>query len=71
MSQYSTTPEYTLEESGRTLHTEKVHRCLSLKFKDVQEDFLELCQALTMLEDTLGGIHAKLHILEQSLEEQS
>ncbi len=71
MSQYSTEPEYILEESEKTLLTEKVQACLNRDFLALVADLEGLSKEVTKLVDSCLGIEGDLHVVVRSLREQS
>ncbi len=69
MSQYSTEPEYTLEESEKTVHMGNLPLYTNRNYFGVVADLEQLEQALALQADTLGKTRSLLHALVLSLQE--
>ncbi len=73
MTQYSTEPEYIVQESERILPmaNKLVYTNLTSNMEEVQVELRLLSQEAGMCITTLENIRASLHVLSQSLEAQS
>ncbi len=70
MNQYSTEPEYTVEESEKIPHMESKQDSSGQDYTAVEEDLHLLYHQLGISIDILGKIQDSLRVLGQSLREQ-
>ncbi len=70
MNQHSTEPEYTVQESEKTLLTVNKPDCLNRNYFAVVADLVQLEQQLILQADISEKILGSLHVLVQSLVEQ-
>ncbi len=70
MNQYSTEPEYILEEPVEMLDTAKPHKCINLDSAMALENLQQSQKACRLLEDLSGSIANRLQELVLLLSEQ-
>ncbi len=68
MNQYSTQPEYILEESQETVHMANKPSSPVIDWQALVVDLVQLQQVLVMQEDTSANIRKELAMLVQHLE---